>query len=98
YRQAREGFEIAKEQAIRDLATNPNIKPQEMMDAMIHIQSMHQKNVEFTNKIAQLANADPTPNDAHVMRKMRAEGATDAKIAEWYDTNQTKVNRMINGQ
>lgn len=97
YRQAKESFETAKEQAIRDLATNPNLKPQEMMDAMVNIQSMHQKVAEFTSEIARLANADITPNDAPTMRKMRAEGTTDAKIAEWFDTNQTKVNRMING-
>ncbi|WP_310636246.1 hypothetical protein [Delftia acidovorans] len=97
YRQAKEGFEVAKEQAIRDLASNPNLQPQEMMDAMIRIQDMHKKIANFTEDIAQTANATITPNDASTMRQMRAAGATDAKIAEWYDTNPTKVNRTING-
>lgn len=68
-----------------------------MMDAMIRIQDMHKKIATFTEEIAQTANAAITPNDASTMRQMRATGATDAKIAEWYDTNPTKVNRTING-
>lgn len=97
YRQAKEGFEVAKEQAIRDLVTNPNLKPQEMMDTMVGIQNMHKQLDTFTNDIAKTANAAITPNDTPTMREMRAEGATDAKIAEWFDTNPTKINRAING-
>lgn len=97
YRQAKESFEVAKEQAIRDLATNPNLQPQEMMDSMVRIQDMHKKIDSFTDDIAKTSNAAVTPNDTPTMRQMRAEGATDAKIAEWFDTNPTKVNRAING-
>lgn len=97
YRQAKESFEVAKEQAIRDLASNPNLEPQEMMNAMVGIQEMHKKIDSFTAQIAKTASADITANDAPTMRQMRAGGATDAKIAEWYDTNPTKVNRTING-
>lgn len=68
-----------------------------MLDAMVRIQEMHGKIEAFTAEIATTAVGTITPNDAQTMRKMRADGATDAKIAEWYDTNQTKVNRTING-
>jgi len=97
FRQAKEGFEVAKEQAIRDLTTNSSLKPQEMLDAMVRIQEMHGKIEKFTAEVASTAVATITASDAQTMRKMRADGATDAKIAEWYDTNQTKVNRTING-
>lgn len=97
YRQAKESFEVAKEQAIRDLAGNPNLGPQEMMNAMVNIQDMHKEIDTFTTQIAKIANSEITPNDTHTMRQMRAAGATDAKIAEWFDTNPTKVNRAING-
>lgn len=97
FRQAKEGYEVAKEQAIRDLTSNSSLKPQEMLDAMVRIQEMHGKIEAFTAEIATTAVGTITPNDAQTMRKMRADGATDAKIAEWYDTNQTKVNRTING-
>lgn len=97
YRQAQEMHVLAKEQAIRDLASNPSLGHQEMMNAMVNIQQMHQDVVSFTAKIAQTANTVITPKDADTMRQMRTEGATDAKIAEWFDTNPTKVNRTING-
>ena len=97
YRQAKESFEVAKEQAIRDLATNSALQPQEMMDSMVCIQEMHRKIDSFTAEIAKTSNAAITPSDSSTMRQMRAAGATDAKIAEWFDTNQTKVNRTING-
>lgn len=97
YRQAKESFEVAKEQAIRDLATNSALQPQEMMDSMVRIQEMHKRIDSFTAEIANTSNAVITPNDAPTMRQMRAAGATEAKIAEWFDTNQTKVNRTING-
>jgi len=88
---------VAKEQAIRDLASNSSLQPQEMMNAMVDIQEMHKKIDSFTDAIAKTSNATITPNDAPTMRQMRAAGATDAKIAEWFDTNPTKVNRTING-
>lgn len=64
---------------------------------MVRIQDMHKKIDSFTDDIAKTSNAAVTPNDTPTMRQMRAEGATDAKIAEWFDTNPTKVNRAING-
>jgi hypothetical protein len=97
YRQAKEGFEVAKEQAIRDLAKNPSLEPQEAMNAIANIQNMHKKIDHFTTDIANMANSELTADDAPTMRQMRKEGATDAKIAEWFDTNPTRVNRMING-
>ena len=96
YRQAKERYEVAKAQAIHDLAINPNLNPQQMMNAMVHIQEMHKKITEFTEDIAKNSNTVITSNDAVTMRQMRAEGATDAKIAEWFDTNPTKINRAIN--
>ncbi|HDG1697570.1 TPA: hypothetical protein PFE29_004463 [Kluyvera ascorbata] len=97
YRQAKEAHETAKEQAIRDLTSNINLTAQQMMDAMVDIQNAHKHIDSFTARIAEVANTEITPTDATTMRKMRADGATDAKIAEWFDTNPTKVNRMING-
>lgn len=97
YRQAKEAHETAKEQAIRDLTRNINLTPQQMMDAMVDIQGAHKHIDSFTTRIAEVANTEITSSDADTMRKMRADGATDAKIAEWFDTNPTKVNRMING-
>ncbi|MCK7358507.1 hypothetical protein UXP70_16370 [Enterobacter cloacae] len=96
YRQAKEAHEAAKEQAIRDLTSNISLSPQQMMDAMVVIQDMHRQVDSFTTRIASIANTEIAPNDATTMRDMRANGATDAKIAEWFDTNPTKVNRMIN--
>ena len=97
YRQAKEAHETAKEQAIRDLTSNINLTPQQMMDAMVDIQNTHKHIDSFTTRIAEVANTEMTSTDAITMRKMRADGATDAKIAEWFDTNPTKVNRLING-
>lgn len=97
YRQAKEAHETAKEQAIRDLTSNTSLTSQEMLDAMVNIQEMHKQLDKFTFKIAEVASTEITPKDATTMRKMRADGATDAKIAEWFDTNPTKVNRTING-
>ena len=97
YRQAKEAHETAKEQAIRDLTSNIHLTAQQMMDAMVDIQNAHKQIDSFTTRIAEVANTEITPTDATTMRKMRADGATDAKIAEWFDTNPTKVNRMING-
>lgn len=97
YRQAQKAHEVAKESAIRDLSSNPNLSAQEAADAIMQIQRLHQQSSQATLTIAEMCTTEIQESDASTMRAMRKEGATDAQIAEFYGTNQTKINRMING-
>ena len=97
YRQAQKAHEVAKESAIRDLSSNPNLSPQQATTAIMQIQRLHQQSSQATETIAGMCTTEIQESDAPTMRAMRKEGSTDAQIAEFFDTNQTKINRMING-
>ncbi|MDQ1207260.1 hypothetical protein QE380_000183 [Acinetobacter baylyi] len=97
YRQAEWAHEAAKECAIRDLTVNSNLSAQEITTAVMQIQRFHQNAQNCTATIQAMSNPEITDQDATTMKSMRKEGLTDAQIAELFATNQTKVNRMING-
>lgn len=98
YRKAQKAHEEAKESAIRDLTSNANLSAQDATIAMMQIQRLHKQAAECTATISRMCTSEIQESDAQAMRSMRREGATDTQIAEFYGTNQTKINRMINGK
>ncbi|MCT7942402.1 hypothetical protein [Shewanella holmiensis] len=96
-------IETSKEQLVNtrksmldDMSKGQFTTPQDALDAIMELQSIQGNLDKLSDKIKNNTTSSFSPSDVATMREMKSNGTTEAKIAELFDTNQTKVNRLLN--
>lgn len=98
YRQAHDSAIQAQEQLVKDIVRVAASEPQTTLALLTEAKELREEIERFTGKISQQASGDYTPQDLEVMRDMKNNKIPEAKIAEYFSTNQTKVNRLLNNK
>ncbi len=97
-RQNQDQLRVTKAQAITDATRSALRTPDAVIETIMGIQGLQDNLDKITSKIAALATEDIQPSDILTMRDMKKGGATETEIANWFSTNQTKINRLLNGR
>jgi uncharacterized protein YutE (UPF0331/DUF86 family) len=86
-----------KASMIQDLSQKRMDDPNQFFSDMQKLQSVQDQLNNFKQVISSKASQAFTKNDVTSMQTMREEGATDAEVAQVYETSPATANRLING-
>jgi len=98
YRQAHDAALQAQEQLVKDIIRVSSTEPDTTFALLQEAKELREKIEGFTDKIAQRTEGDYTPHDVDVMRDMKSGKIPEVKIAEYFSTNQSRVNRLLNNK
>lgn len=99
-RLTQEQLTATKASMIHDMAVQ-RLDPTETLAKIMQVQAIQDSLDSLTSSIAAESTADIPFTEAEVqaMRALKKEhDLTDHKLAELYDSNQTKINRVLNNQ
>ncbi|HCW0462642.1 TPA: hypothetical protein OW393_001730 [Pseudomonas aeruginosa] len=88
----------AKKSLLDDLSRQTFETPQQAMDAVMKLQHLHTQVAQFRDQIQANAAEDFTSRDIETIEEMKQKRIPEEKIAEYFGTNQTKINRLRNGK
>ena len=95
-------IETSKEQLVNtrksmldDMSKGQFSTPQDAINAIMELQSIQGSLDKLSDKIQGNTTSDFSSSDVDTMKEMKRNGATETKIATRFDTNQTKVNRLL---
>lgn len=93
--EAREKLIETKKQMLDDLSRQHFTSPLEAAQSIVQLQGIQCQVDALADRMQSQSSDEFTKSDVETMREMKHEGRTEAKIAEFFDTNQTKVNRLL---
>jgi response regulator RpfG family c-di-GMP phosphodiesterase len=96
FNEARDALLETKRQLLNDMTHQRFELSEQTLQALSHLRDIQDEADAFAQRLSQGTTDDFTRADIETMRAMKREGKTEARIAELYDTNQTKVNRLVN--
>jgi hypothetical protein len=86
-----------KKSMLDDMSKCRFASPSDVLEAIDSLQKIQEKVDDLQKVVESKSAADFTQNDLKTMDEMKRKGATEAVIAHRFQTNQTKVNRLLNG-
>lgn len=95
---AKTAMEELQKSVIADVVKIPGNDPQAVMDIILKTKDIQTKIDELSSHIAEHTSSDFTDRDVASMREMKGSNMPETTIAEYFGTNQTKVNRLLNGK
>lgn len=98
YEQSRDNLIQAQTQLVNDIVRSAANNPNETMTLIQRAKNLQEQANQFTQDIGSQVTGDFTPQDVDVMRDMKDQKVTEANIAKYFHTNQTKVNRLLNNK
>lgn len=98
YEQSRDNLIQAQTQLVNDIVRSAASNPNETMTLIQRAKHLQEQANQFTQDIGSQVTGDFTPQDVNVMRDMKDQKVTEANIAKYFHTNQTKVNRLLNNK
>lgn len=96
--QSKGALEAVQQSLMVDAVKIPGNDPQALMDIIIQAKGI-QKSIDDLNvNIANNVAPNFTAADVNTMREMKAKNVPETEIADLFHTNQTKINRLVNGK
>lgn len=95
--ETRDRLQQAKKSMLDDLSKTSFKNPLEVSNNVMELQKIETEINNIKNKVEASSTKDFNKDDVLLMSDMKKRGIKEEKIAEFFDTNQTKVNRFLNG-
>ena len=80
-----------------DMARRPFTNPEEGMLLVMDLQQVQSQLNALEARVSAQSSPKITSRDLELMRSMKRDGDKETTIAARFGTNQTKVNRLLNG-
>lgn len=98
YELTRDNLIQAQTQLVKDIVHTAASNPDETIALLQSAKRLQEQADTFTKDIGTKVTGDFTPQDVSVMRDMKEQKVTEANIAKYFHTNQSKVNRLLNNK
>ena len=95
---AAEKLTQTKKSMLDDMSRGAFQTPQDALDAIMQLQRIQNDVDALKDSISKKATEGFGAKDVETIEEMKRQGKSEEKIAELFDTNQTKINRLRNGK
>jgi hypothetical protein len=79
-----------------DIARNPNMSPEDMLGRLQQMQEIQKQAASMRDTVSQNVSPNFAPNDVGFIRDLKAQNMSEKNIAAVLETNQTRINRLLN--
>ena len=86
-----------KKSMLDDMSKCRFATPADILIAIDSLQKIQEKVDELQKVVESKSASEFTQDDVKTMEEMKRKGATEVMVAQRFQTNQTKVNRLLNG-